>query len=60
MENVMEQEKKEPTLCEIIMGFEKTMQCNCDLDNWEPEKLTGHSHVCRIHNAAIRLLRESK
>lgn len=31
----------------------KTMRCNCDLDNWEPEGSTGHSHVCRIHRAAI-------
>ena len=30
------------------------LQCNCDLDNWEPEKETGHSHVCRIHKAAMR------
>jgi hypothetical protein len=29
------------------------MRCNCDLDTWEPEPSTGHSHVCRIHNAAI-------
>ena len=29
------------------------MRCNCDLDNWEPERSTGHSHVCRIHRAAI-------
>ena len=29
------------------------MQCNCDLDNWQPEQSTGHSHVCRIHKAAI-------
>ena len=29
------------------------MGCNCDLDNWEPERSTGHSHVCRIHKAAI-------
>jgi len=29
------------------------MACNCDLDNWEPEKITGHSHVCRIHKRAI-------
>jgi len=29
------------------------MRCNCDLDNWEPEQSTGHSHVCRIHKAAI-------
>jgi len=25
------------------------MGCNCDLDNWQPEPSTGHSHVCRIH-----------
>ena len=29
------------------------MKCNCDLDNWQPEKSTGHSWVCRIHRAAI-------
>jgi len=32
------------------------LQCNCDLDNWEPEELTGHSHVCRIHKAIIERL----
>jgi hypothetical protein len=29
------------------------MRCNCDLDNWEPERSTGHSWVCRIHKKAI-------
>ncbi len=29
------------------------MGCNCELDNWQPEISTGHSHVCRIHTAAI-------
>lgn len=29
------------------------MHCNCDLDNWMPERSTGHSCVCRIHKAAI-------
>ena len=29
------------------------MQCNCDLDNWEPERTTGHSWVCRIHKQAM-------
>lgn len=29
------------------------MGCNCDLDNWEPERDTGHSWVCRIHKAAV-------
>ncbi len=28
------------------------MRCNCDLDNWEPMRSTGHSQVCRIHKAA--------
>lgn len=27
------------------------MWCCCDLDNWEPTRQTGHSHVCRIHKA---------
>jgi hypothetical protein len=33
------------------------MRCNCDLDNWEPEQKTGHSHVCRIHKATLAKLR---
>lgn len=33
--------------------LEKTMGCNCDLDNWEPEITTGHSWVCRIHKQAL-------
>ena len=28
------------------------VRCNCDLDNWEPERDSGHSWVCRIHKAA--------
>ena len=28
------------------------MRCNCDFDNWEPERDTKHSWVCRIHKAA--------
>ena len=35
------------------------MRCNCDLDNWQPEKSTGHSWVCRIHKEAIRIKRET-
>jgi hypothetical protein len=31
------------------------MRCNCDLDNWEPERSTGHSCVCRIHKTATGL-----
>lgn len=29
------------------------MRCNCDLDKWQPEQDSGHSRVCRIHNAAL-------
>ncbi len=35
-----------------VKELEKTMRCNCDLDNWQPEADTGHSWVCRIHKAA--------
>ena len=38
----------------IAKRLSKTMQCNCDLDNWEPEKNTGHSWVCRIHKATLK------
>lgn len=41
------------TLKEIAKKYEAEMQCNCDLDNWQPELNTGHSHVCRIHKAAM-------
>ena len=43
-------------LPEIAKELRKTMGCNCDLDRWEPERApnyTGHSWVCRIHEAAI-------
>ncbi len=36
------------------------MACNCDLDNWQPEASTGHSHVCRIHHAAWSRFNSSK
>lgn len=43
---------------------EEGMPCNCDLDNWEPERSTGHSHACRIHKATIKkyvaLLKQEK
>jgi len=39
-------------LRKIARELEKTMRCNCDLDNWQPETDTGHSWVCRIHKAA--------
>ena len=36
----------------IVTKLEQSMQCNCDLDNWEPERSTGHSWVCQIHRTA--------
>ena len=38
----------------IVERLESEMQCNCDLDNWEPDKRTRHSWVCRIHKAALK------
>lgn len=45
------------TAKEAAIELSKQMQCNCDLDNWEPEANTGHSCVCRIHKAAIEKVR---
>lgn len=47
-------------LYQIAKELSKTMQCNCDLDSWEPEAGTGHSHVCRIHKAALAQPRAAK
>lgn len=48
-----------PASCSTARGIakdlEKTMQCNCDLDNWQPEDSTGHSWVCNIHKLATRI-----
>lgn len=44
----------EKTLKDHVADLEaEGMQCNCDLDNWQPETDTGHSRVCRIRSAAI-------
>jgi hypothetical protein len=45
--------KRNAFLRSVVAELQKTLQCNCDLDNWEPERSTGHSHVCRIHKVAI-------
>ena len=45
------------TVKDIAIELQKTMQCNCDLDKWEPEKSTGHSWVCRIHKSAQAIVR---
>ncbi len=42
-------------LDEIVTFLEPRLHCNCDLDRWEPEANTGHSLVCRIHNAATKI-----
>jgi len=39
---------------DLARELRKTMQCNCDLDNWQPEADTGHSWVCRIHKEVKR------
>lgn len=44
--------KRSDDLLKAVKELEFSMQCNCDLDRWEPEKDTGHSWVCRIHRAA--------
>lgn len=44
-------------LQELREKYEEKMQCNCDLDKWEPEMDTGHSFVCRIHKAVKEELR---
>ena len=52
MQNDFEWDEGKPTLKEIAKDLSHIMQCNCDLDRWEPEKSTGHSWVCDIHKAA--------
>lgn len=48
---------EKPTAMVYARHLAVNMQCNCDLDNWQPELSTGHSHVCRIHKAAMVLAR---
>lgn len=50
---MMAETPKTPTLREIASEIAKTMPCNCDLDNWQPTRSTGHSPVCRIYEAAF-------
>ena len=50
----MSEEKRE--FREIAKDLQDSgMRCNCDLDNWEPERTTGHSCVCRIHKTAMEM-----
>ncbi len=48
------------TLREFVNDCKKEMQCNCDLDNWQPEADTGHSWVCRIHKGAKHRFSQQK
>lgn len=48
------------SLKELAKEVESTLVCNCDLDRWEPERTTGHSHVCRIHRAAVSTYRKAR
>lgn len=49
-------EDDKPDLREIAQElYDGGMYCNCDLDNWEPERVTGHSHVCKIHKRAMTM-----
>jgi hypothetical protein len=31
----------------------RTPECQCDLDKWQPDPRTGHTHVCPIHKATL-------
>ena len=52
----MEAEVQKPKTAREIAEelYNGGMGCNCDLDRWQPERDTGHSHVCRIHKATIQ------
>ena len=50
-----ERRQKRQALHDQAKELHKTMRCNCDLDNWEPEQSTGHSWVCRIHRKIMGL-----
>ena len=50
-----------PTVKEYVVWVKNSgVRCNCDLDTWEPESITGHSWVCRIHKQALAMVRERK
>ncbi len=51
------EDSEQHSIAKDLGGF---LGCNCDLDNWEPERSTGHSWVCRIHRYAVGILRARK
>lgn len=42
---------------EIVAHVKSRQPCRCDLDNWQPEWITGHSWVCPIHKQAMEIAR---
>ena len=36
------------------------IRCACDLDNWEPERGSGHSRVCPLHKIAYQRARNDR
>ncbi|KKN05661.1 hypothetical protein LCGC14_1084940 [marine sediment metagenome] len=46
----------EALMTQIIRKLERKLQCNCDLDKWEPHPVTGHTLGCCIHDAAAEHL----
>jgi len=55
---MMENDQK--SLRDIAKELRGEMRCNCDLDNWEPERSTGHSWVCRIHKRAKEIVTKGR
>ena len=47
------EDMKDMTPRERAQEIAKETGCCCDLDNWQPTRITGHSHVCRIHKMAL-------
>lgn len=48
------------TLKDHVADVVKEHRCNCDLDNWEPQLDSGHSHVCRIDKIARERQRDEQ
>lgn len=44
--------EKDEAVRAIVNKLENEMQCMCELDNWEPESVYEHSHVCPIYKVA--------
>ncbi len=42
-----------PKVEPIVKQVEREIQCNCDLDNYEPTDMTDHTITCDIHKEAL-------